>query len=148
MQLTTCLLRCHSSCNCRRENVVIIVVVVVVVDVAVVWRRHERASIGHGEFESAEGGEEEEGNAGQEAKISPGFNPLASERTGGRREAGWEKSICYSGVTISPRGSSRIPDISEYSDLNYELHFNLQFRFQTSPRNKIHVFVPLYIYKE
>jgi len=28
MQLTTCLLRCHSSCNCRRENVVIIVVVV------------------------------------------------------------------------------------------------------------------------
>lgn len=29
MQLTTCLLRCHLSCNCRRENVVIIVVVVV-----------------------------------------------------------------------------------------------------------------------
>lgn len=28
MQLTTCLLRCHLSCNCRRENVVIIVVVV------------------------------------------------------------------------------------------------------------------------
>ncbi|CAL1680269.1 unnamed protein product [Lasius platythorax] len=28
MQLTTCLLQCHLSCNCRRENVVIIVVVV------------------------------------------------------------------------------------------------------------------------
>jgi len=32
MQLTTCLLRCHSSCNCRRENVVIIAAVVVVDD--------------------------------------------------------------------------------------------------------------------
>jgi len=35
-QLTSCLLRCHSSCNCRRENVVITVVAVIVVIAVVV----------------------------------------------------------------------------------------------------------------